>query len=184
MEQDGIIVKDEGHTPWVSSMIVIEKNKKRKENHEKVQPNEDEIRICIDLTDLNPALKRVHHPMITIEEVANKLSDAAMFITLDACSGFWQLPMDEDSSKPLTFNTPWGGYRFTRLPFGVAPAPETYQREMERLFEGVPVDIIVDDFLINGKDEQKMNEKLRLVLERILSSWIEVQASYTEAKSR
>ena len=55
---------------------------------------------------------------------------------------------------------------------------------MERLFEGVPVDIIVDDFLISGKDEQKMNEKLRLVLERILSSWIEVQASYTEAKSR
>ena len=119
-----------------------------------------------------------------IEEVANKLSDAAMFITLDACSGFWQLPMDEDSSKPLTFNTHWGGDRFTRLPFGVAPAPETYQREMERLFEGVPVDIIVDDLLINGKDEQKMNEKLRLVLERILSSWIEVQASYTEAKSR
>ena len=106
IEQDGIIVKDEGHTPWVSSMIVIEKNKKRIENHEKVQPNEDEIRMCIDLTDLNPALKRVHHPMITIEEVANKLSDAAMFITLDACSGFWQLPMDEDSSKPLTFNTP------------------------------------------------------------------------------
>ena len=104
--------------------------------------------------------------MITIEEVANKLSDAAMFTTLDACSGFWQLPMDEDSSKLLTFNTPWGRYRFTRLPFGVAPAPEIYQREMERLFEGVPVDIIVDDFLIHGKDEQEMNEKLRLVLER------------------
>ena len=37
---------------------------------------------------------------------------------------------------------------------------------MERLFEGVPVDIIVDDFLISGKDEQEMNEKLRLVPER------------------
>lgn len=35
---------------------------------------------------------------------------------------------------------------------------------MERLFEGVPVDIIVDDFLLHGKDEQEMNEKLRLVL--------------------
>ena len=37
---------------------------------------------------------------------------------------------------------------------------------MERLFEGVPVDIIVDDFLLHGKDEQEMNEKLILVPEQ------------------
>jgi len=163
MEQDGMIVKEEGHTPWVSSMLVIDKKKRRKE---KVQPIKDEISICIDPRDLNTALKRVHHPMITIEEVANKLSDAAMFTTLDGCSGFWQLPMDEDSSKLLTFNTPWGRYGLARLPFGVAPAPEIYRREMERLFKGVPVAIIVDDFLIHGKDEHEMNEELRLVLER------------------
>ena len=66
----------------------------------------------------------------------------------------------------LIFNTPWGTHRFTRLPFGITPAPEIHQREMEKLFEGVPVDIFVDDFLIHGKDEQEMNEKLRLVLER------------------
>ena len=39
-------------------------------------------------------------------------------------------------------------------------------REMERLFEGVPVDIIVDDLLLHAKDEQETNEKLRLVQER------------------
>ena len=164
MEQDGIIVKEEGHTPWVSSMLVIDKKKRRKENNEEVRPNKDEVRICIDPRDLNTALKRVHHPMITVEEVTNKLSDAAMFTVLDACSDFWQLSTDEESSKLLTFNTPLGRYRFTRLPFGIAPAPEICQREMERLFEGVPVDFIVDDFLIQGKDEQEMNEKLRLVL--------------------
>ena len=165
MEQDGIIVKEEGHTPWVSSMLVIDKKKRTKESNEEVQPNKDEVRICIDPRDLNTASKRVHHPMTTIEEVANKLSDTAMFTMLDACSDFWRLPMNEESSKLLTFNPAWGRYCFTRLPFGIAPAPEIYQREMERLFEGVPVDIIVDDFLIDGKDEQEMNEKLRLVLE-------------------
>ena len=37
---------------------------------------------------------------------------------------------------------------------------------MERLFEGVPVDIIVDDFLLHGKDERETKyEKLRLVPE-------------------
>lgn len=162
MEQDGIIVKEQEHTPWVSSMLVVDK----RQGKGKGQPTKDEVRICIDPRDLNTALKRVHHPMVTIEEVANKLTNTVKFSTLDACSGFWQLPVDEASSKLLTFNTPWGRYRFCRLPFGIAPAPEIYQREMERLFEGVPVEIIVDDFLIHAKDEKEMNEKLSQVLER------------------
>ena len=74
-----------------------------------------------------------------------------------------QLPVDEESSKLLTFNTPWGRYRFTRLPFGISPAPE-----MDRLFEGVPVEIIVDDFLIHGKDQLEVDDKLRRVLDK---SW-------------
>lgn len=106
MEQDGIIVKEEGHAPWVSSMLVIDNTKRRRESNEKVQPNMDKGHICIDPRDLNTALKIVHHPMITTEEVANKLSDAAMFTTLDACSDFWQLLRNADRSKLLTFNTP------------------------------------------------------------------------------
>lgn len=60
--------------------------------------------------------------MVTIEGVSTCLSGAS----LDACSGFWQLSLDLVSSKLLTFNTPCGRYRFTRLSFGMAPAPEIY----------------------------------------------------------
>ena len=104
--------------------------------------------------------------MVTVEEVANRLSVAKSFMSLDACSGYWQLPVDDESSKLLTFNTPWGRYRFTRLPFGISSAPEIYQREMDKLFEGVPVEIIVDDFLIHGKDQTDADQKLRRVLDR------------------
>ena len=130
MEQDGIIVRQKEHTPWVNSMMVTDKRRGKG----KSPPTKDDARICIDPKDLNTALKRVHYLMVTIEEVANKLTNTVVFSTLDASSGFWQLPVDEVSSKLLTFNTPWGRSRFCRLPFGVAPAPEIYQREMERLF--------------------------------------------------
>ena len=73
--------------------------------------------------------------------------------------------MDDKSSKLLTFNTPWGRYQFTRHPFGISPAPEIYQREMDRLYEGVPVQVIVDDFLIHGEDQRDMDHKLRAVLD-------------------
>ena len=165
MEEDGIIVKEDEPTPWVSSMLVIDKRKvndKRKDT----PPSKDEVRTCIDPRDLNKALKRPHYPMVTVEEVANRLSGAKIFTSLDACSGYWHLPVDEESSKLLTFNTPWGRYRFTRLPFGISPAPELYQREMDRLFEGVPVEIIVDDFLVHGKDQSEVDEKMRRVLDK------------------
>ena len=71
--------------------------------------------------------------------------------------------MDDESSKLLTFNTPWGRYRFTRFPFGISSAPEIYQREMDKLFERIPVEIIVYDFLIHGKDQTDADQKLRKV---------------------
>ena len=165
MEEAGIIVKEDEPTPWVSSMLVIDKRKvndKRKDT----PPSKDDVRICIDPRDLNKALKRPHYPMVTVEEVANRLAGAKSFTSLDACSGYWQLPVDDESSKLLTFNTPWGRYRFTRLPFGISPAPELYQMEMDRLFAGVPVEIIVDDFLVHGKDQSEVDEKMRRVLDR------------------
>ena len=103
--------------------------------------------------------------MVTVEEVASRLLGATSFSSLDACSGYWQLPVDDESSKLLTFNTPWRRYRFTRLPFGISPAPELYQREMDRLFEGIPVEILVDD-LIHGKDQSELDENLRRVLDK------------------
>ena len=165
MEEDGIIVKVEEHTPWVSSMLVVDK-RKAKGRDMNIPPSKDDVRICIDPRDLNKALKRPHYPMFTVEEVATRLSGATSFTSLDACSGYWQLQVDDESSKLLTFNTPWGRYRFTRLPFGISPAPEIYQREMDRLFEGVPVQIIVDDFLIHGEDQRDMDQKLRAVLDK------------------
>ena len=124
MEEDGIIVKEEEHTPWVSLMLVIDK---RKGKEKKNPPIKDNIRLCINPCDLNRALKRPHYPMVTVEQVANKLTGAQILSTLDAWSGFWQLSVDEESSKLLTFNTPWRKYRFTRLPFGISSAPEIYQ---------------------------------------------------------
>ena len=103
--------------------------------------------------------------MVTVGEVANRLSGAKSFTSLDACSGYWQLPVNDETSKLLPFNTRWGRYRFTRHPFGISPAAEIYQREMDKLFEGVPVEIIVDDFLIHGKYQLEVDDKLRRVLD-------------------
>ncbi|GFR24083.1 retrovirus-related Pol polyprotein from transposon 17.6 [Trichonephila clavata] len=54
---------------------------------------------------------------------------------LDAKNGFWQLPLDEESSYLTTFCTPWGRYRFLVLPFGLNSAPEEFQKAMDEIYE-------------------------------------------------
>ena len=83
-------------------MLVIDKRKVKEQN---TPLSKNDVRICIDPRDPNKALKRRHYPMVTVEEVANGLSGAKSFMSLDACSGYWQLPVDDESSKLLTFNT-------------------------------------------------------------------------------
>ena len=80
------------------------------------------------------------------------------------------MKLDEASPKLCTFNTPFntpfGRYRFTRLPFGIKSATEVFQNHMSELFadmEGVKV--IADD-LIWGKDDEEHDARLKEVLTR------------------
>ena len=102
-----------------------------------------------------------------MEDVAVKLADAKVFSTLDASSGFWVVQLDEDSSLKTTFNTPFGRYKYLRLPFGILSTPEVFQKRVSQIFENIEgCDVIMDDILIWGNDENQHNERLRAVLQR------------------
>ncbi|XP_061190307.1 uncharacterized protein K02A2.6-like [Saccostrea echinata] len=112
LENLNIIAQVSEPTPWVSSCLMV------------VKPNK--LRICIDPKDLNKALKRSYYPLPTIEEVLQQLTKAKVFSILDAKNGFWHVQMDHESSLLTTFNTPFGRYRWLRMPFGLSTAPEEY----------------------------------------------------------
>ena len=154
MEHLNVIEKVTTPTPWVNSMVTI------------IKPN-GTLRICIDPRDLNKAIKREHHPMQTIEEVVTRMPNAAIFSILDASSGFWQIKLDQESEKLCTFNTPFGRYMFKRLPFGLSSSQDVFQRVMSQMFEDIEgVEVIVDDILVWGENEQQHDSRLNQVLER------------------
>ena len=165
MQQLGVIAPVSKPTGWVSSMVTV------------VKPGK--LRICIDPRHLNSAIKREHYPMPTIEEVLSRLPQAKVFSKFDASSGFWQLQLDEQSGELTTFNTPFGRYKFNRLPFGISSAPEVFQKAMNQVFEGLDgVAVIVDDTLVWGKVNQEHDQRVLNMLERAR------QANLTQKKEK
>ncbi|KAK8777878.1 hypothetical protein V5799_020780 [Amblyomma americanum] len=93
------------------------------------------------------------------------LAGAKFFSHLDANAGFHQIPLDEQSSKMCTFATPFGRYRFLRLPFGLASASEVFQKALNEVFDGIPgVRVYVDDVLIWGATRAEHDQRLRSAL--------------------
>mgnify|MGYP001557088947 CR=1 FL=1 len=149
-----VIEKVNGPTDWVNSLVIVMKKNNK-------------LRICLDPSDLNKAIRREHYPMKTVEDVVSRMPKAQYFTVLDANHGYWQVPLCSQSIKLCTFNTPFGRYAFKRLPFGVCSASEVFQREMENIVEDLEgVEVIVDDLLIWGSTKEEHDKRLRSVLER------------------
>uniref|UniRef100_A0A8C5QSN3 ribonuclease H n=1 Tax=Leptobrachium leishanense TaxID=445787 RepID=A0A8C5QSN3_9ANUR len=149
----GIIAPVEEATPWVSAMAAAVKK-------------DGPVRICIDPVHLNKALLRPHHPLKTVEQVIADMPQAKVFSILDAKCGFWQIPLDEESSTLKTFMTPFGRYKFLRMPYEISTGSEVYQRCMEQLFAGQPCEIVVDDILIWGSSVEEHDKRLKCILDR------------------
>ena len=155
-------------TDWISSMVAVKKS-------------DGSIRLCIDPKPLNKALKRNHYPHPVIEDLLPNLSKAKVFTVLDAKNGFWHVQLDQESSYLTTFATPWGHYRWKRMPFGISAAPEEFQRRLDTALKGLEgVRPICDDILIYGVgdsyDEAMVDHDNKLValLQRCRSKGIKL----------
>ena len=138
LTEQGIITPVQQSTPWISSLVVIPKKN-------------GSLRICLDPQELIWAILQEHYPLPTIEDVATRLHGAKVFTVLDVSHGFWHVELDNTSSFLTTFNTPFGRYRWKRMPFGISSAPEVFQWRMHQLIERLQgVEVIADDFMIVG----------------------------------
>ena len=138
LEAQGVIAQVTTPTKWISSMVAVPKKNGK-------------LRICLDPKDLNHAIQRENYQLPTVEDIATRLHGAKVFTVMDVRNGFWHVSLDEESSYLTTFQTPFGRYRWRRMPFGISSAPEVFQRKMHELIEGLAgVEVVADDFIAVG----------------------------------
>ena len=71
-------------TPWCAPMVPVLKKS-------------GAVRICVNLKHLNLSVERERYILPTLQDLTSRLAGATMFSPLDAASGFYQIPLHEDS---------------------------------------------------------------------------------------
>lgn len=155
MEKEGVITRVSEPTDWCSPIVVVPKKN-------------GEVRICVDYTALNKSIQREYHPIPSVEPILATLGQAKYFSRLDAYSGFYQVELHPESTLLTTFITPFGRFKFNRLPFGISSAPEHFQRMVHQLLEGQEgVACLIDDILVWGRTKTEHDSRLLEVLDRL-----------------
>ena len=168
MEMLGVIEKIEEPTDWCAPCIVVPKKSGK-------------LRLCIDFTRLNKAVKREFHPLPNAQETLSELGNSKIFSKLDANCGYWQMKLHHDSQRLTSFITPFGRFICKRLPFGISSAPEIFQREMQKILEGVEGIVCqMDDILVHGSDQYQHDERLREVLRKLQIAGVTLNDSKCE----
>ena len=112
--------------PWVNSLVIVQKR-------------DGSSRLCLHPRDLNKAIRREHHRILTVEDIASRLSGKKVFSIVDEKDGFWQVPLDDESSYLCKFNTPYGRYCFNECPSALSPPQRSFRRGINPYLEKLTV---------------------------------------------
>jgi Reverse transcriptase (RNA-dependent DNA polymerase) len=91
--------------------------------------------------------------LLKIQDILTQRSSYAYFNKLDISMQYYTFKLDEPSKEVCTICTPFGNYKYNRLPMGISQAPDILQEIMEDLFRNFNKgDTHIDDVGVFLKD--------------------------------
>ncbi|UYV77041.1 K02A2.6-like [Cordylochernes scorpioides] len=173
MLKNGII--SHSSSPWASPIILVKKKN-------------GTFRFCVDYRNLNSVTVKDQYPLPRIDDCFDSLHGARYFTSLDLCSGYWQVEVEEQDREKTAFITPDGLYQFNVLPFGLCNGPAILERLMDTVLRTHKWKICLcylDDVIIFSEDLHSHLNRLKTILECLKTAGLTLNASkcrfaYTE----
>ena len=160
----GII--EPSNSPWSSPIVLVSKK-------------DGSTRFCIDYRKLNEVQDAYTIPRV--DDCLDSLSGSKWFNTMDLCSGFWQIEMEEEDKMKTAFSTSSQGlFHFRVMPFGLVNSPSTFQRLMETVLRGIQwVEslLYMDDIITPGESVDQCLCRLEHVFERLREAKLKLKPS-------
>ncbi|KAL0819744.1 hypothetical protein ABMA28_007792 [Loxostege sticticalis] len=145
-----------------------------------VQKKTGEKRLCVDYRALNRKTKKDHYPLPRVEDQLDGLSGNTLFTSLDLASGYYQIPISEESRHKTAFVTPDGQFEYNRMPFGLVNAPSVFQRTINKILQEAKIKyaiVYMDDILIPSKNFSEGLQRLEEVLKLLQTGGLTLKLS-------
>ena len=128
----GVIEKAQ-RSEWIAGTFIVPKKDGR-------------VRWITDFRGLNKSLRRKVYPLRKISEIFQRRSGYQYFTKLDISMQYYTFVLDEPSRNLCTFATPFGLYRYCRLPMGVSESPDIATEKMHAVLDDIEgIEFYMDD---------------------------------------
>ena len=149
-----------------------------------VRKKDGSLRFCIDFRRLNALTVKDSHPLPYICETLESLAGAAHYSMFDLNSGFWQVPVDEESKQYTAFTLgSMGLYECESMPFGLCNAPPTFQRLMQNCLGKLNLTyclIYLDDVIVFSEMPEEHLQRMRVVFDCLREHGLKLKPSKCE----
>lgn len=134
-----------------------------------VPKKQNEIRTVHDLRQLNKWVVRKQYPLPRIQDIFHRRRKYKLMSKLDISMQYYTFVLDEESTWLCVFVTPFGKYRYLRLPMGLNQSPDWAQATMEKIFQDMmdEIEIYIDDIGVFDTDFDEHLRKLEVILSRL-----------------
>ena len=159
------------NSPWCNAVVLVRKK-------------DGSLHFCIDFRKVNSLTVKDSHPLPHICETLESLAGAAHFSTFDMNSGFWQVPMDEESKQYTAFTLgSMGLYECESMPFGLCNAPPTFQRLMQNCLDKLNLTyclIYLDDMIVFSDTPEEHLQRMHVVFDCLHEHGLKLKPSKCE----
>ena len=144
-------------SPWAAPVLFVSKK-------------DGTLRFCVDYRGLNKLTIKNSYPLLRIDEIIDDLGNAKYFSVIDLRSGYHQMRIFNDDIPKTGFNTKFGHFEFTVVPFGLTNAPAEFMSMMDRVLKGYIGEFVIaylDDILVYSTTWDEHIEHIRKVLQKL-----------------
>ncbi|GJU87062.1 reverse transcriptase domain-containing protein [Tanacetum coccineum] len=140
------IMKEVHYYGWLSNPVMVKKH-------------DNSWRMCVDFKDLNKACLKDGYLLPEIDWKVESLCGYPFKCFLDAYKGYHQIKMAKEDEEKMAFITSHRIFCYSKMPFGLKNARETYQRLVDKVFQKQidrNLEVYVDNMVIKSRTEQEI----------------------------